>query len=515
MTFDDMHDSLKKRYFYKLSTNALGLILGFFNQAIIPRGLGPKAYGDFNFLNSFFTFLVAFFDTGTSTCFYIKLSQRQREPKIVLFYVYFIGAVLLFMTVFMTVANLAGARDKLWPGQLTGYIYLAAFLAILVWATTLAIQMADAYGLTVSVEIKRMFLKIFSLALIALLFVNNKLNLLNFFIYNYVVSIALIALVLGIIIKRGYLLLESWKLKWAEVKSYALEFYNYSHPLFVSSSVGVVISMLDIWLLQVWGGSVQQGFFGLSNQISNICFFFTGAMTPLMMREFSVAHGDNDIKRMATLFRRNIPLLFSVTAFISCFAVVNADKLTIILGGGKFREAYMAVAIMSIYPIHRVYGQMTGSLFYATGQTKLFRNISLFFAVIGLPFTYILLAPARFFGLNMGAGGLAIKTVLICIIAVNVQLYFNSRFLGLSFWKYIAHQAASVGSFLFIAVLISFGLRYAMGKDVNIILGLLASGTAYTIVVGLFVYFYPRIFGLVKTDIDRLKGLLLRSPVIG
>jgi len=44
-----MTDSLKKRYFFKLFSNFSGMAISLVTQAIIPRGLGPKNYGDFNF----------------------------------------------------------------------------------------------------------------------------------------------------------------------------------------------------------------------------------------------------------------------------------------------------------------------------------------------------------------------------------------------------------------------------------------------------------------------------------
>jgi len=78
--------SLKKRYFAKLSTNLIGLGIGLITQAVIPRGLGPKAYGDFSFLSSFFIRVVGFLDMGTSIGFYTKLSQRQQDFGLVSFY---------------------------------------------------------------------------------------------------------------------------------------------------------------------------------------------------------------------------------------------------------------------------------------------------------------------------------------------------------------------------------------------------------------------------------------------
>jgi len=87
-------------------------------------------------------------------------------------------------------------------------------------------------------------------------------------------------------------------------------------------------------------------------------------------------------------------------------------------------------------------------MFFATGQTKLYRNIGTIVAVFGLPITYFLIAPTNKMGLNAGATGLAIKMVAIQIIGVNIQLFFNARLLKIHYWRYITHQVMSVGCLL-------------------------------------------------------------------
>lgn len=137
-------DPLKKRYFYKLSTNLIGLIISMFTQAIIPRGLGPKAYGDFNFLSNFFNQIVSFLDMGTSTAFYTKLSQRQKEAGIVQFYFCFVLLVSILVMFVVLIANTSSFLNVLlWPGQENRFIYMAAVLGILTWIVQILNKMVD------------------------------------------------------------------------------------------------------------------------------------------------------------------------------------------------------------------------------------------------------------------------------------------------------------------------------------------------------------------------------------
>jgi len=496
-------DSLKKRYFYKLYVNIAGQGISLASASFILRGLGPFAYGNFSFLTNFFNEMVIFFDSGTSVCFYTKLSQRREDRGLVIFYTYFMLLVSLLILSVVVISHLSSTYRYLWPSQEIFYVYLAAGWGIFSWMINIFSKMTDAFGLTVPAEKGRLFNKILGLFLIITLYVTGKMNLSNYFYYQYFLFIILIGTLVWIMQKNKYPILKLWRLAAGKIRAYAKEFYNYSHPLFTRAVVGLAVGVLDRWLLQFYGGSIQQGFFGLSYQLGAFCFIFTGAMSPLLMREFSIAFGKKDLKEMASLFHRYIPLLFSVTAFFACFIIVQADKVVSLLGGLKYAGAVIPVAIMSLYPVYQNYGQLSSSVILAADQTRLHRNIDIFFMLLGLPFTYFLIAPKSLWGLNAGATGLAIKTMLILILCDNVYLFFNARLLKFSFYRTIVFQLTSLGSLLLIAFFISFGIDVLFGPFQQIIRFLLA-GVFYSLATAVCVYFFPGIFGLGRQDIDNI-----------
>lgn len=499
-------DSLHKRYLFKLSSNFFGLVIGIVTQMIIPRGLGPKAYGDFNFLTNFFTQVVGFLDMGTSTCFYTNISRRPREYPLISFYLYFIVFVSFFVIGFVVLVHFSGVHATIWLGQSLVYVYLAAGWGLLSWFVKILGDIADAYGITVPAEKVRMLQRILGLAVIVLLYLYHQIYLPQIFFYHYFILFFLIIAFIGVISRNVRLAKENLMLSWERAKDYLKGFFNYSHPLFIISLVGLVEGIFDRWLLQYYGGSVQQGFYSLSYQIGAICFLFTGAMTPLLMREYSILHGTNDLKEMGRLFSRYVPMLYVVAAFFSCFVMVQAQDVVRIIGGSAFQGSLMAVSIMALYPIHQTYGQLTSSLFYATGRTNLYRNISIIFSLVSLPFTYLMIAPVEQFGLNAGATGLAIKMVIVNIIAVNVQLYFNAKMLHLSYLHYLMHQIGCLLFFTSFAVISSLVANYLLVDG-----GLCAfilSGIAYTMIVIASVYYKPEILGLKRKDVQSLVQLI-------
>lgn len=500
-------DSLQKRYSYKLLTNLVGLVFNIIIYSIIPRGLGPKAYGSFNFLTNFFTQMVGFFDTGTSLGFYTKLSNRPRESALVCFYTYFIAIVSIVTLVFVLLAHWTNSYSMIWPDQEMKYIYLAAGWGVLTWIVGVLNMMADAYGLTVASEMVRIYQRAIALMLILMLFALEQLRLYQFFLYHYFILFLLAGAFIWVMDKNGYSVNRNWKpLSWSQIKLYFKEFYHYSHPLFFCSVIGMIAGIFDRWLLQVFGGSIQQGFYSLSYQIGTICFLFTSAMTPLLMREFAISFGKRDFQEMARLFRRYVPMLYTIAAFFSCFIAFQAQKIIYIMGGRQFSGAFLAVAVMAFYPIHQTYGQLSASVYYAAGQTALYRNIGITFLLIGLPLTYFLIAPKEKMGLGAGATGLAIKMVLVNFVGVNVQVYFNARLLKLNYWRYLGHQFVSVGCLLAVAALASIGADNILGLRERTLASFFVAGIFYTIVVMSLACFLPVIFGIYKEDIHFIQS---------
>jgi len=502
--------SLKKRYAAKLSTNLVGLGIGLVTAVIIPRALGPKSYGDFNYLTSFFSQLLPLLSLGTSIGFFVKLSHRQSESGLISFYGQFVGFVILSMFIFIGGSQLIGISKTLWIDQEICYVYLGALFAAFMWQIDLMNNVLDAYGLTVSTEIAKIIQKLCGVLIIIFLFLFHQLTLLNFFIYSYVISILLIFAFLWIINHNGFTFFQNWRLSKEEIKKYIKEFYTFSHPLFLYTMMGVIYNILSRWLLQKYAGSTQQGFFGLSSQVGAICFLFTSAMTPLIMREFSVAHKNNDIIGMSHLFRRYVPMLYAIAAFFGCFASVQSEKVIFIFGGKQYTDAAIPMMIMALYPIHQTYGQLSGSVFYATGQTRLYRNIGIILMLIGLPLTYFALAPAKNLGFNAGAAGLAIALVFMQFIGVNVLLFFNSKFLKLRFINYFVHQIICVLLFIGLAYISKLLVDKLVQMNGNILIRFLLSGVLYSIMVMVLGYFFPNIFGLYKDDLNNCIALIIK-----
>ena len=483
------------------------MAINFLTSMIIPRALGPVLFGNFEFISSFFIRLVNFFNMGSSTAFYTKLSQRPKEKSLVSFYALFGLIIAIVMVLFVFLSNIFRLNKYLWPEQTLIFIYLGAIWGALSFALQIITKMADAYALTIMAEIMKVIQRIIGLVIIACLFFFEKLNLQTLFVYHYAILLLLSVLLLRLFFNKGYIQLKAFRISFDQIKKYLVEFYDYCHPLFTYSLIALVVGVMDRWILQYFSGSVEQGFFGLGFKIGTLCFLFSSAMTPLIHREYSIAFDKNDLTKMAKIFRRYIPLLYAVASYLSCFVFIHADTITLIIGGKEFQSAAFVVCLLALYPIHQTYGQLSGAVLMATGQTKLKRNISSFFQILGLPLSYFLIAPIEYYGINAGAAGLAFKILFIQFFDVNVQLFFNARMLNLNYLFYLYHQTLCF-SFFIIVAFISRGLVDHSILNINLYFNFILSGFIYSIIIIISLWKFPILFGLRSNDINRFLDLI-------
>ena len=491
--------SLKKRYSIKLFATAISGIISAVLLAIVPKTLGPIAYGQFVYLQEFFIKALGFLDMGSSIAFFTKLSARADRKELISFYFLYSLLVLLLIFGFVFASDAFGFLNTIIPNISTKYIYLGLFFGFFTWFTQIFIKISDAYALTVSVELIKIGHKIVSLLLLLFFVYQLSFDLELFYYYQYIALISFLLIISWLFIKKR--IFQNILNSQFSILNLTKEFISYCHPLLVYSIVGLLAGLFDIWLLQKIAGSEQMGFYGLAYSLAAMCFLFTSAMTPIITREFSKSYEQKDLETMRKLFYRYIPMLYSIAAFFAVFISVQSENVLMIFTDEKFKDAYLVLVIMALYPIHQTYGQLSGSIFYATGQTKLMRNMALFTQPLGMLVTFIFI---YIFGL--GAVGLAWKMILVQFIGVNIQLYFNAKLLDLDMKHFIWHQ---IYAMLFFAILALVPSMFILID--NKLLEFLVSGFIYTLLVIIFAYIFPQVFATNRNEIrENFKKVIYR-----
>lgn len=495
--------TLARRYGFKLLANMASVPVYLLMEAILPRALGPRMYGNYSFATNLFQQFSGFLDMGSSTCFYNALSRRPDETALAAFFLRLAGLVALLGLALSALICWRPVGDLIMPGVPAWLAPLACIWALLTWWGRVARSMNDAVGATIPSEISRSAISLAGVLVLGLMFLAGVLNIGSLFLQQYLM-LGATALAFWHISRRHWQkngAVICLALTKAQKSSYGREFFDYCHPLFVQALLSFFMLTAERWLLQWFEGSTQQGFFALSQKVSMACFLFVSAMTPLLMRELSIAWGQKDTASMGRLLSRFAPLLYSLAAYFSCFTLVEGRVLVEIFGGQEYLAAILPVQIMALYPLHQAYGQMASSVFHACGRTRTLRDITMAECVYGFGTAWLLLAPPQMFGLALGATGLAIKTVAVQCLTVNLYLWLAARFIPFAFWRNVVHQIICLGLFLALA----FGAR-ELGQMLPVagLYRFCISGIFYTLAVCAASIAAPGLVGLSRHELREL-----------
>lgn len=496
-----MDDSLTKRFLYKLGGGALGLPLNLLTQVLITRTLGPAGYGNYGFLVSFFNSLISIFDAGSSSGFYSKVSARPEERELIAFYWRLAAGIALVILMGVGTLLCFEVSTYIWPGQAWSNILLALLCAIGIWYTSIGGKIVDAFGRTATGEKHRLGGRIVGVLLLAGVVFLGKLQLEVLFGIQILVAAITLFLWHRQLVQGGLSLFPRVSLGRVRSAEYGAEFWQYSHPILLLTLIGAIVAIADRWMLEQFDTGFEQGYFTLGLQLSTLCFLFTSAMVPLLAREFSQAFHAKEIERLRESYLRHVPKFYAFAAFLGIFAAVEADRVSLVMGGAGFAQAEHAVMLMCLYPIHQTLGQFNGSIYYAIGETRLYRNTGVIALVVGVGLTYLFVAPIEFGGMALGAVGLAWKMIVYQILAVYLQLWYVCRMLKMPFWALVGQQTLVVAIFALIAV----GVKTALsGFAMSPMLGLLVTGMIYGSLVVASVWFFPGLCALSRADIVRL-----------
>lgn len=500
-------------------------------MTFVPRVLGPEQFGKFEFITNNFKLIFDTLALQVPVAYFNWVSRKGHKDDTDLATgatLYFSLGIATLFAFFLAVSHALGFHVWLWPDIAPEYLWAALAFTLVTFLYQFLVYLSDGKSLTVGLEQIRLLQNTSKFAALALLAGTGLLTLQSYFWAQVAVIAATVALSAGWLYRQNAwrsAAIRPWRFARDEIKSYGVFVWEYARPLTLLMLGGFLFLYFDRWFLQLIGGSTQQGFFGLSDRLGQIAFIFTSAMTPLLTREFALAHEEKDHARLLSLFER-IRLFLFIATVTSCFLSVQSGNIVALIGGEKYRGAVIPIALMALYPIHQTFGQLSGALMVATGQTALYARLGIIMMVVSLPITYFCIAPASFAipGLALGATGLALKMLAWQFLGTNVQLFCNTRYLRIPFLKWlglqvvliaviygVAYASHLVSGYFDLTSLLPY-LRYPGVSD-NVILHsyrLLSSGLVYVVAIAGLIWAAPGIAGVSRKDITVNPMSLLR-----
>lgn len=503
--------SIKKRLLISVGSNVVRAAITFATGLIIARALRPSAYGDLMFLLGSFIALRPLLDMGASTAFFTFLAQRARDRGFYLLYFGWLAAQFLLALLLLGLLLPQSVFDRIWLGHdrsLVMLAFVASFMQQQVWQTVG--QVGESARRTVEVQSLNLIVALIyisSAALLAALGAVSVEKILLLLIAQYVLAtLFAVRRLSGSAVVSGAGFSASKTLG---------EYWHYCRPLIALSLISFAFDFADKWLLQRFGGAVQQGYFQVANQISAISLLATASVLNVFWKEIASAWADGDMDRVARLYRKINRGLVMLGALLTGFLLPWAQQIVGIVLGEAYLPAWPVLAIMLVYPIHQSMGQIGGTMLYASAQTKKYMTVSAVVMLTSIPLSYFVLAPRAGLwvsGLDLGAVGLALKMVVLGVVSVNVQAWVIGRACG---WKLDwAFQIVGITLVIAFGYIASYAVRMVWNVDgvhfAGLLAPILAAGLLYAAMVALALWQWPWLVGLDRADLYAMVQRLRR-----
>jgi len=503
--------SVRRRFAFTVGANLLRSGLSFVTGMLLARSLGPVSFGTMAFLLGTFLAIRQLLDMGSSTAFYTFMSQRPQSRRFVNAFFAWLGLQFLIPLCVVGLIFPAHWIAGVWHGEPRGLVvlaFIAAFMQNSVWP---AVQQAgESQRRTLWVQGAGVIIVGLHLAAIIVLWNLGKLGL-------YAVFIAIAAeYLLAAIAAHIWLPLGTPDVSEStETTSVPVmrQYVRYCLPLIPYSWCGFAYEFADRWLLQSYGGSVQQAFYAVGAQLSAIALIATSSILNIFWKEIAEAHYRGDNARTGMLYRRISRVLFLVGASIAGFLCPWSNDLLRLILGAAYTGGALTLSIMFLYPIHQSLNQIGVTMLYATERVAVQVLVGIVFMVLSVGVTYLVLAPpqAPIPGLGLASVGLALKMVVLQLIQANVVAYIIARL-----WKWPFDWAYQpVG--LLGCLALGWSARGAVlgigGGSWPFPLVMALDAVLYGLLLAVFVYALPWLTGSTRAELVLDAGTLLRRTM--
>lgn len=505
-----MSTSVGSRFAFSLGANLSKALIGFVTGLLVARGLGPEQFGKMMFLLGTFAAIRQLLDVGSSTAFFTFLSQRRRSRRFVGWFSAWLAVQFLVPLLAVGLLFPATWVELIWKGEQRSMVvmaFLAAYMQTTLWSVMM--QMGESQRLTRLVQGVSA-----AIAMIHLLVV----------VVSWWLDWLGMRLILGATIFEWAL--AAWvianQLSFSESSDQnetfmvvLKEFGRYCLPLIPYAWLGFAYEFADRWLLQNYGGSVQQAFYAVAFQFGALAAIATSSMLNVFWKEIAEAHHQGNKDRVAMLYRKVSRGLFFFAAAASGFLIPWSEDILRLALGPAYVGGATALTVMFLYPLHQSMGQIGGTMMYATGRVRVQVAIGMLSMALGVVSTYFVLAPpdAAIPGFGLGSGGLAGKMVIMQFLAVNVVAIYLARSLQIDFdWTY-----QPIGLF----VCLGMGwIAYALPRELfdtaaYVWVGILASALLYLIMTVGVVWLKPSLAGLSKNEILNVVRRITSADFLG
>ncbi len=495
-------DKFTKRYIIKLSSSIIIVILNLVVQLLLPRTFSLEEYGFYSYNLNMFTSIIAITNLSTTNAMVSKFSKRNEEIGIVIFYLKFWLFLSMVLNIGVIFLYSLGPLKETFAHQTLIIVLMSMEVAIVTRLLGDCIGIFDAMTISRYPAVMQIASKVVLCIIVLAGYFLGTLNLLFFYGSQLLVTLLIVLIMLKkiyaeqhrqfpVVIDRGY-------------RFYLKEYYIFCKPLVLSGIISQILVIFMNWALMKWSGVTEQAMFGAAWQLNSLVGYVFTPYADLSRREFAVLV--KDTKQLKHRFEQALKIVMWLTCYFTLFIGFSTDWILPIIYGDKYRGAEMATLFIMFYTIYQAWGQICGSFFLATEQTRIHAITGVIGQMASVGCVLLFQIPNPIWNNGLGAIGIALVYLIPNIISVTISIAVISYLSGMSFIKNESIQIAPILICGVLAYFLNLGLNSIWNTNSlpGLMYKILISGSLYTIVIAGIIWLCPGFVGLSRKHIKEL-----------
>ncbi len=196
-----------------------------------------------------------------------------------------------------------------------------------------------------------------------------------------------------------------------------------SLPMFMSSSLFMVMSWTDIIMLGIFRTQEEVGIYNVAVRLSMITSFTLAAVNSIGAPKFAELWGKKDIEGLKKVAQQSTKLIFWTSAPILVLYLLF-PSFFMGLFGEEFKEGALALVILTVGQFVNAACGSVGYILQMTGKQVIVQNVILMSLIINIVFNYLLIPIYGIFGASFASVISVIFWNLVFLLYIKVKYGF-------------------------------------------------------------------------------------------
>ncbi len=353
-------------------------VAGMIFTVITARALDPALFGVFSALNALVGLLSSLGDLGISSAlvnFIPKFPNRRNILISVTFW--FQITVTSVLTLLLISAGLV--HNLIVPGSETGHFVIIGFLTGFYILQGFALGIFNAEKKFFQASFIQGFDSVLKLTITAAIFFGGHLN----------IELALLANLISCALSLVYGFYGEFRnIRPIFPREQMAEIFRFSKWIALSRTFSVMISRVDILLLNLLAGGFQAGIFSAASRISLLFVLLVSSIGSVTAPRFSSFINKSDIKK----YLGKVAILVGGVSLLMIITIIFADPIVKLVFGSKYIQSISIFQALTLAMIPFLLGVITTTpLIYSLNQPKFTSRITILqvLIIIGLDLVLI------------------------------------------------------------------------------------------------------------------------------